>query len=99
MIQVSPLIFMPFIENAFKYGSILMEKPGIKINLDIKDTDLCFEVTNCVKKIKNSNTLNVGFGTNMIKHRLDLLFENNYNLKIINENDNYTVKLNIKTHI
>jgi two-component system, LytTR family, sensor kinase len=96
-ILIPPLVFMPFIENAFKYGEVLSQIPGIKISIDVKDKDLSFEVMNYVKGNENPDTLNGGFSKIIMKRRLDLLFENNYRLDIVNENDIYIVKLNIKT--
>lgn len=94
-ILIPPLIFMPFIENAFKYGEIFSQVPGIKINIDTKDKDLTFEVMNFVNEDKKLETLNGGFSLNIIKRRLDLLFENTYKLDIKNNDNKYIVKLNL----
>jgi two-component system, LytTR family, sensor kinase len=94
-IMIPPLIFMPFIENAFKYGDAFTQIPGIKINIDFKGADLSFEVLNYIKENRDSEILNGGFSLNIIRRRLDLLFENNYKLDIINKDKIYKVKLNL----
>jgi sensor histidine kinase YesM len=81
-ILIPPLIFMPFIENAFKHGNRLCPVPGIKIKIDVLDSD-------------ETQSRNSGFGLANIRRRLDLLFDNKYELNIANENNTYSVKLNL----
>ena len=95
-ISVPPLIFMPFIENAFKYGDGISQTPGVTIKLCVADNNLTFEVMNHIKE--NSNQLNTEDNTvnKSVKRRLDLIFGNNYSLETKTENDKYLIKLNIK---
>jgi two-component system, LytTR family, sensor kinase len=92
---VPPLIFMPFIENAFKYSDSFSQSPGIIINLDIKNDTLLFVVTNHIKENVNKDEPDDSFNLKAIKRHLDLLFNNNYNLEIKNENNKYIIMLNI----
>lgn len=94
-IQIPPLIFMPFIENAFKHGNKLNPAPGIIIRIDVSETNLHFEITNFIKENYETQNKNSGFGLANIKRRLDLLFENKYELRILNENKTFAVKLNL----
>ncbi len=94
--QVSPLLFLPFVENAFKYGISTREKSPITILLQIKNPELCF----MVKNNKHTNTLlkpadNTGIGINNARRRLDLLYTDRYRLDILDEKSAYTVHLNI----
>ncbi|HEY5535302.1 MAG TPA: sensor histidine kinase [Ignavibacteria bacterium] len=92
---VSPLIFMPFIENAVKFGESFFRSPGIVINLNVTDNNLLFEVMNYIKENANLEKSESSFSTTSIRRCLDLLFGNNYNLDIKNENNKNLIKLNI----
>lgn len=93
---IPPLLFMPFIENAFKYSDGISKSPGIIINLEIRKNNLAFEITNYIKENLSPVKSEDGFSIKSIKRRLDLLFENNYNLEIINDGKKYFLKLKIK---
>jgi two-component system LytT family sensor kinase len=86
---------MPFIENAFKHGNKLRPAPGIVIKIDVINTNIYFEITNFTKENYEAQNKNSGFGLANIKRRLDLLFDNKYELKIVNGNKTFTVKLNL----
>ena len=94
-ISIPPLIFMPFIENAFKHGDKLKPAPGIIIKIDIFGTNINFEIKNFMKEDNCIQNKNSGFGLSNIRRRLDLLFDNKYDLRITNENKIYKVKLNL----
>lgn len=94
-INVPPLIFMPFIENAFKHGDKLKPPPGITIRINASGNKIYFETVNFVKENNGLRNKNSGFGLSNIRRRLDLLFENKYDLNIVNENKTFTVKLNL----
>lgn len=92
-----PMLFMPFIENAFKYGNKFSPTPGISIKFNFNEDDINFEISNYYTYSKEINKLKHGFGIPNTKRRLDLLFSNKYQLDITNANNIFTVKLNIKT--
>jgi len=92
-IKIPPLIFMPFIENAFKHGNRLKTAPGIIIRLIIDKSDIHFEIFNHIKDSTEFGNSRSGFGLTNIRRRLDLLFGNKYKLCITNENKIYSVKL------
>lgn len=94
-INVPPLIFMPFIENAFKHGDKLKPAPGIIIKIDVFAKNIQFEIRNFIKENREMRNKNSGFGLYNIRRRLDLLFDKKYELKIDTENKTYAVKLNL----
>jgi two-component system, LytTR family, sensor kinase len=94
-ILIPPLIFMPFIENAFKHGNKLSNAPGIMIRLDVNHPAVHFEISNFIKENYAAPDSKSGFGLSNIRRRLDLLFGNKYDLKIVNENKAYSVNLNL----
>lgn len=94
-INIPPLIFMPFIENAFKHGNRLSAAPGIVITLDINGQNINFGIQNYLKGNSESKSKNSGFGLPNIRRRLDLLFGKNYLLEINTSKEEYSVKLNL----
>lgn len=96
-IMIQPLLFIPFIENAFKYG-VSNEKPSsIDIDFVIKNNCIIFSVRN---KIFNSHhnyheSNNIGIETSV--KRLDALFKNQYKLEIVEKEKEYilTLKINL----
>ncbi len=90
-----PLLFMPFIENAFKHGKKEKECPGIIINISINKDRICFNTVNFISANNNIPSAKGGFGLKNIKQRLDLLFHNNYILDISNSNEKFLVYMEI----
>ena len=90
--QISPLILLQFIENAFKYGaSENLETSYISIELKLRNRVLDFCVIN--SKEKQTNIYSTKIGLKNIERQLDLLYANKYEL-IINEFEKqFSVKL------
>ncbi len=80
---IYPLIFMPFIENAFKHSSDKRAKNAIYINLKNEDNFLLFKCENITTKEKVEPNKIKGIGITLIKQRLNILYPNN--TLIINE--------------
>jgi len=93
---VAPMLFVPFIENAFKHGNKHSPSPGITIDIKIYDKEIYFEVINYISaapvQIKDSVG---GIGLNITKRRLELLYPDNYDLAISTEDTKYRVKLKL----
>jgi two-component system LytT family sensor kinase len=94
--EIAPLLLLPFVENAFKYGVSTRECSPINILLDIKAESLYFSISNH----KHLNTMmkladNTGIGINNTRRRLDLLYPGRYELIINDKSNEFTVHLNI----
>jgi two-component system LytT family sensor kinase len=94
-LKIPPLIFIPLIENVFKYGEDVPGAPGMKINLDVRDRDLSFEVKNYFKGSGDREIKDGDFSLDSIRRRFDLLFKDRYRLGIKNENNEHTVRLDL----
>ena len=96
--SITPMLLIPFIENAFKHGISLREPSHIKITLAQKGDALFFDVYNS-KHIFNENDPernNNGIGLNNVRERLNMYYPERHEL-IIRENDNeYFVHLTIQ---
>jgi len=93
--KISPMVFIPFVENAFKHVANKQEKNAIDIQINIGENNIQFECTNnSNKKINPINQYN-GLGNDLIQKRLNLLYPNRYNLTIDNQSDFYKVTLTL----
>jgi sensor histidine kinase YesM len=95
---VAPMIFLPFIENAFKHGVSATQASYIRINIDQNDNMLELTVRNSIIKDQSvSLDVHSGIGLNNTRRRLDLLYPDKYTL-LINESNNeneYSVHLTL----
>jgi len=94
-IEIPPMLFIPFVENAFKHSSF-KDKPEnkIEIKIDVQGKELLFLCSNSVTKINNDKSS--GIGLDLVKRRLELIYKNNYHLTINNSLKEYSVILKIK---
>ena len=94
-LKVSPMLLIPFAENAIKHGAqSTNEQSTIDISVSIKNTTLHF----CVDNSKPSIVPEVkreGMGLENVKRRLNLLYPNSHLLEIGDEEKVYRVKLSI----
>ncbi len=96
-LEIVPMILIPFVENAFKHGVVLIGNPEIDIRLSINDSSmLTFDVRNRF----NSESLEEkdkcsGIGLNNVRRRLNLLYPNQFTLDIKQEKEWHVVNLSI----
>lgn len=95
---IPPLILMPFVENSFKHGAHY--KNGaipISINLSLNGNVLYFKVKNSKSRSKSSHeqSSNSGIGIQNTLRRLELLYDKNFNLDIIEDERTYQISLKI----
>lgn len=92
---ISPLLMLPFLENAFKHGaSEQIEKPWIGVDISVVHDTLKFKITNSKNEFI-SHSPN-GIGINNVKKRLKFLYPGKYELKINDEGDFFAVSLMVK---
>jgi two-component system, LytTR family, sensor kinase len=95
--HIEPLILLPFIENAFKHGIDSTKTCVISIIVVISEIDLLLIVENpIVQPSMKEKEESSGIGLNNSKKRLELIYAQNHQLKISQNNDRYRVELNIK---
>ncbi len=92
---ISPLLMLPFLENAFKHGaSEQIEKPWMGVDISAANNLLKFKITNGKNEyIPYSSN---GIGINNVKKRLEFLYPGKYELKINDEGDFFSVSLMVK---
>ncbi|NHN24814.1 histidine kinase [Flavobacterium jejuense] len=80
-VKIPPLLFISFIENAFKHGGINNKNLRIKININIEDNSMLnFEIINNFVSSQKPKS-NKGIGLQNTISRLKLLFKDNFILK------------------
>ncbi len=95
-VPIAPMLFIPFIENAFKHSNI--EKPGsfIEIHIISDTSNINFEIVNSIPKEKIMKDKIGGIGLENVKKRLSILYQEKHKLLITNNNNIFKVRLNIK---
>ena len=95
-ISMPPLLFIPFIENAFKHGISYREKSFIDINLLAGKNLIKFSCINSnLKKNVNDDKENSGIGLENVRKRLSLLYPEKHDLKIIETEKTFEVNLTV----
>lgn len=91
-IKIAPLLFIPIIENAFKYGISQKKQSPISFSLSIHNNNLIFLSEN---EINNTNVDSHHTGIENLTQRLNLLYGKKHLLTIENKDNNFYVKLEI----
>ncbi|MBC7400328.1 MAG: histidine kinase, partial [Mucilaginibacter sp.] len=94
---IEPMLLIPFVENAFKHGTGMVENPVIDISISVDaDTHLMhFKVGNKVSPMDVSKDNNSGIGISNVKRRLAILHPGKHNLDIVNQGEIFTIDLSI----
>ncbi|PLW95712.1 MAG: histidine kinase [Marinilabiliales bacterium] len=93
--QISPLLFIPFVENAFKHGISYRGKSFISIKLKTNSDNVIFECRNSVPETQGKKESSGGVGIANIKQRLNLIYNNDFSLKINQTKEVYEVLLTV----
>lgn len=90
-VRLPPLLFIAFVENAFKHGISYRRKSHIRISVSDDDGHIYFFCRNTKPETDNAST--GGVGLENVRRRLDLLYEGRSSLRIEDGSDYYTVNL------
>lgn len=98
LIQIAPMLLIPFVENAFKHGISFREPSYIKIGLEVKNSHLYFDVYNSkhVRPENDPEKDKSGIGLNNVKQRLQLLYANKQELIVRETGREFFVHLTIQ---
>jgi len=98
-LEIEPMLLIPFVENAFKHGTGLIEDAQIDIDLRAKNNVLQFMVRNkyneASSEVKDKTS---GIGLTNVKRRLNLLYGGNHGLLITKKDDWFVVSLQLNLH-
>jgi two-component system, LytTR family, sensor kinase len=91
---IAPMLFIPFVENAFKHGVAIGRSSEIDISIAVADKKLTFTCENTIYSVKKMDEKS-GIGLENVKRRLALLYPGKYELWINNAGNKYIVNLGI----
>jgi len=91
-ISIPPFLLLPLVENAFKHGDL---KAPLKIKLQVSNKQLIFQVFNQIK-IKQKDKVG-GIGLENIKKRLELIYGDDHQFTINQNESIFNVQLTINT--
>ena len=90
--QIYPLLFLPLVENAFKYAGGMF-----RIEITAKETanGILFRVTNDLPEHYQTKTDSNGIGIENLTRRLELLYPGKHSLTLSWRDDCFTAELNL----
>ena len=92
---ISPLLLLPFLENAFKHGtSEQLEKPWLSVDISVSETMLKCKIAN--SKNEDAPASNHGIGIQNVKKRLAFIYPGKHELKMNDEGNFFVVSLAIE---
>lgn len=93
-LELAPMLFIPFIENAFKYSRIEENEDAfVRIHIQEHDMHLHFSIENSVPENKPAS--GSGMGIKNVKHRLKIIYPEKHELNIDERKDLYRVDLSL----
>jgi two-component system LytT family sensor kinase len=91
-VEIAPMLFIPFIENAFKYSTNKKIDNAIVINIATQANTITFNCSN-VHDVSEQITGEGGLGLTIMKERLQLLYPGNHQLEINKTAERFIVNL------
>jgi hypothetical protein len=91
--QIAPMLFIPFIENAFKHAEHLKSGSAIEITIKASADRLLFRCSNKYTVHKKHDQDAGGLGNDLILKRIKLLYPDKHDLEIEDLDSTYTVTL------
>jgi sensor histidine kinase YesM len=92
-LQIAPMLLLPFIENAFKYGISMDDPCFIILKIEIINNRISMEIKNSITSKPAEKGNNIGIANT--ERRLKLLYQNQYTLKQARSGNEYAVFLTI----
>jgi len=94
--SIAPMLFIPFVENAFKHGVAIGQRAVIQIALAVSGQKLIFTCANTdFSKIRKMEMEISGIGLENVIRRLELVYPGRHRLHIKKEDGKFMVNLEI----
>ncbi|HUX84604.1 MAG TPA: histidine kinase [Chitinophagaceae bacterium] len=95
--QIEPMLLIPFVENAFKHGTGMIEDPEISIRMEVNSDQMKFTVRNKFNPdAGDQKDRGSGIGLANVRRRLNLLYGSRQKLEISNVPPWFSVTLQIR---
>jgi len=93
--RIAPMLFIPFVENSFKYSKIEdVKEAKVEIMLSTEQGDLSFNI--CNTHPDDGKVPGSGMGIENVRNRLELTYPGRSSLKIKDENNLFEVEMKIR---
>lgn len=92
--MISPLLFIPFVENAFKHGTHPTKECFIHIDLKTTKEKLLFTIKNSI--ILNRKVVKTNIGLKNTQRRLELIYPERHKLNISQNEGEHLVEMHIE---
>jgi len=93
--MIAPMVFIPFIENAFKHANNKKIENAITVTIFIKDDTVQLICENKFDtKLKSQHTVG-GLGNELIEKRLNLIYAGKHRLEVKRTDELYSIHLTI----
>lgn len=98
-VLISPMLLIPFVENAIKHGIDTNAKSRVNIILKISNNTLFYEVTNTIHAAAYGLKENAsGFGLANFRKRLAILYPNSHSMETKEDNGYFISSLTLQTN-
>lgn len=94
-LNIAPLLLIPFIENAFKYGVSPEENSRIQVHITVQIPAITMTVINRKIQVSGQEAPESGTGIANARKKLELLYPGKHTLKIDNGKEEFQVLLRI----
>lgn len=95
-IRIPPLLYLVYIENAFKHGVSYREESYVAVKIAVDGDKVEFSCTNSVHPAQESQ--GEGIGLHNVQQRLMLIYGNGYDLTVHSGDTEYSVNLTVPVH-
>jgi len=92
--EIPPLLFISFVENAFKHGISYQKESFVDVSVSVSNVRIIMNCSNSAN-IDSKDDSDGGIGLGNTKRRLDLLYGDDYSLNIKEEKGVFTVHLDL----
>jgi hypothetical protein len=92
-LDLHPFLFIPFVENAFKYGIVPNGKTLISVSLEVGGNTIHFSVKNSKSLKKPDDNKYSGIGIENARKRLELLYGEKYTLSVVEREKEFEIDL------
>ena len=94
--RIAPMLFIPFVENAFKYGVAIGQRAAIQIAVVVSGQKLNFSCVNTDYSFIGKMEMEIsGIGLENVRRRLELVYPDKHQLVITTEDGKFMVNLEI----
>ena len=96
--MIEPMLLIPFIENAFKHGTGMVEKPVIIVSLEMDENAnrLKFLVVNTLSPLDVSKDGSSGIGLSNVQRRLAILYPEKHDLRVMKKDASFSIELSLQ---